>query len=357
MKNINVVTYCTGSSYGSMFQALGLKQALLDLGYESCILQAEHEPDKVYRNQIHGGFSLKKAVIFISRQLILKKLKTRHRNTNAFLDQYLDVEYFGDYQTLCENVRDRKCFLAGSDQIWNPLQLKPEFFLRFVPEGVKKVSYAASMGVRHVPEENKKLFEEYVRDFDMISVREEDCAEDIAEFTDREVSINIDPTFLVESEKWTGYCREYPIKKDYILVYPLYWNKTYNQELKRLHRKTGLDIVVVASNYRDVFANRWVFDADPGQLLWLIKNASAVVSSSFHGVAMSVIFQKKVAALVNPGAPSRIRSLLAILGYPELSVLDLAKDKPIDTEGISTRIAEERMEGISYLKKAMELYD
>ena len=105
MEKINVVTYCTGSSYGSMFQALGLKQALLELGYESCIIQVEHKPDKVYRNQIHGSLSLKKAIIFASRQMILKKLRRRHQNTNAFLDRFLDIEYFGDYQTLTESDR------------------------------------------------------------------------------------------------------------------------------------------------------------------------------------------------------------------------------------------------------------
>ena len=340
-----------------MFQALGLKQALLDLGYRSCIILTDQKPDKVYRNQLHGGPSLKKIMIFISRQLILEKLRCRHQNTNEFLDRFLDIEYFGDYQTLCAEVRDRKRFLAGSDQIWNPLQLKPEFFLRFVPEGIKKISYAASMGVLKVPEENKRQFEEYVRDFDMLSVREADCAAYISEFTNREVSTNIDPTFLVPLEKWETYCREYPIGKDYILVYPLYWNKEYNQQLKDLHKKTGLDIVVVASNYRGVYANKWVFDADPGQLLWLIKHASAVVSTSFHGVAMSVIFQKKVAALVNPGAPSRIRSLLARLGYPELSISDLDEDKQVDTAAVASQIMKERMKGITYLKRAMESYE
>lgn len=357
MEKINVVTYCTGSSYGSMFQALGLKQALLELGYESRIIQADRAPDTVYKNQIHGRLSLKKAVVFSSRQLVLKKLKRRHQNTKAFLDRYFDIEYFDDYQNLCANVKDRKYFLAGSDQIWNPLQLHPEFFLRFVPEGVKKISYAASMGVLNVPEENKKQFEDYVSDFDMLSVREADCAAYISEFSDKEVNTNIDPTFLLGVEKWETYCREYPIDNEYILVYPLYWNKAYNEELKKLHQKTGLDIVVVASNYRGVYANKWVFDADPGQILWLIKNASAVVSSSFHGVAMSVIFQKKVAALLNPGAPSRIRSLLTTLGYPELSILDLAEDKQIDFAAVTSQIMKERMKGITYLKRAMESYE
>lgn len=354
MDKVNVVTFCTGSSYGSMYQALGLKEALLELGFESTIIQPEKRPAPVYKNQIHGKLSLKKTIIFLQRMLILSKLQIRYQGTNAFLDRFLDIEYFGDYETLCLSVKDRKLFLAGSDQIWNPMAIRPEFFLRFVPEGVKRISYAASMGVLHVPEEKRQMFEAYVSDFDMLSVRESDCAAYIAEFAGKEVSTNIDPTFLLDSRKWENYCREYPIDKDYILVYPLYWNKAYNEELKKLHKKTGLDIVVVASNYRGVYANKWVFDADPGQLLWLIKHAAAVVSSSFHGVAMSIIFQKTVAAVVNPNAPSRIRSLLTCLDYPELTILDLADKKYNDTEHISFQIVKKRMEGMSYLQRALE---
>lgn len=52
--------------------------------------------------------------------------------------------------------------VVGSDQVWNTdlINKNYKFFLPFI-SGVKKISYAASIGLRDFPEDDKKLLKVY----------------------------------------------------------------------------------------------------------------------------------------------------------------------------------------------------
>lgn len=65
------------------------------------------------------------------------------------------------------------------------------------------------------------------------------------------------------------------------------------QKLKELHEKTGYKIVSIQNSLRPIYANKRVMDIGPKQFLWLMDHAEAVVTSSFHGTAFSVIFNKR----------------------------------------------------------------
>lgn len=349
MKNVIVSTYCDWNNYGSIMQSLGLKTALSSLGYESSLVIDHPAPPSQYipSLKISGNIvaCMRNFYAYMKKDLISRK----YNESNKFINDNVDILYYNNYETLKNNPPEADFFIAGSDQIWRPSSCHPVFFLDFVAEGQKRISYAASMGSTRIPENKKDIFTELVNSFDCISVREADNAEAIATVSDKPVSIHIDPAFLLSKEEWQKYSKPYPIKKPYILLYALYWDKALNKQIKALHKKTGYDVVAICNGLSKVWANKKLFDVDPGQFIWLIDNAESVISSSFHGVSFSIIFNKKLAAVINPALPSRITNLLDMLGVQNSSITEVCSHNTAFFSNTNSIIQSKKEEALKYL--------
>ena len=194
-----------------------------------------------------------------------------------------------------------------------------------------------------------------LKNFDSISVREEDMVPVIQKYIDKHVLQHIDPTFLISAAEWRRYENRYDIKKPYILVYALYWDRGLNDCLKKLHKKTGYQIISIQDGIRPIYANKRVLDAGPEEFLWLIDHAQAVVTSSFHGTAFSVIFNKSFYPVLNPNAPSRINSLVKTLHIPIAATLNMLMDFSPDYTKVNNYIKREKQRSIDYLRR--EIFD
>ena len=357
MKKACVATYCEWSSYGSIMQAIGLKKMLLQLGVESFVVRDCPAPlsEKYFPPKF--GKSPKQILLNIINNSRRSHQQRGYAGAVNFINKHVDVLYYDDYETLKKAPPVADYYIAGSDQIWHPELCSPLFFLDFVDEGVKKLSYAASMGVTAVSKEREEEFFKLLNGFSPISVREREVEEVIKSNTQARIDVHIDPTFLRPAEEWRQLSNPYPVKNPYILVYAIYWNRNWNRELKKLHRETGYDIVALGTGFPTVWCNRWISDADPGQFLWLIDHAQAVVTSSFHGVAFSLIFNKKLAAAVNPSAPSRICNILDTLHYTNAAIGEVMDVKPqcFETVNENIRIQQDRSTG--YLKEILEIHE
>ena len=353
MKKVKVLTYCTESSYGSILQAYALKQALLSLNAESEILMKKKAPSEKYRLRFQGPKTPKSLMRFLFQWLARHERAKRYEGTVAFLNEHMDIRYFDSISDL--EIDPNAYYLTGSDQVWNPGVLKEEFFLPFVPTGCKKITYAVSMGTLNVPAQAHQRFGDLVRGFPRISVREDSMIEVLQSYTDAKQERHIDPTFLLSSNRWRELEKEYPIHRPYILVFPLYWDASFNKELKALHKKTGKDIIVLSERKNSAYATKRIYDADVRQFLWLLDHADAVVSSSFHGVALSLILEKPLAAVINPAAPSRITSILSCLNYKNLTIGDLADGIAPEYSSVNQKISEETERSIRYLREVLEI--
>lgn len=354
VKTICVSTYCEWSSYGSVCQALALKQALLELGFDSFIIRDIPAP----ANSNDFGFKFSKSPRVLARNIInsfyRRKNETRYTNSVKFINDNVDIIYYNDYEVLKKNPPKANYYIAGSDQIWHPVLCKQSFFLDFLNLGQKRISYAASMGITDISEENRDRFAELVDKFDSISVREEQMIPVIKQFTDKTIHRHIDPTFLVGPEYWRSLSRDYPLNKPYILVYAINWDRKFNRELKKLHKKTKLDIVALCpGGISSVWANQKIYDADPSQFLWLIDNAEAVVASSFHGVALSLNLNKKLCAIVSSESPSRVSTLLNVFGVKNPKISDVMQFDLSDYISINKKIINEKNAALEYLKEVL----
>lgn len=349
MKSIKIVTYCTCSSIGSVLQSFALKKALLNIGYESKVLL---EYTKKRKRSISNPKQLCRQIF---KMMLHKKLHAAIRKRNQFISEYIDTvcyEDYGDLKKIAESD-ESSCYLAGSDQIWNPHRCNPVFFLDFL-ENKKCISYAASMGNTVVPSEKKEEFVRLIGNFDLISVRERECADAIDELTEKKAYVHIDPTFLMSAEDWRAYEVPYNVKEPYILLYMIYWDDSLKDKVKKLAKRTGLKVYTIKNGLSRAYGDKILYDVGINEFLWLVDHAEYVVTSSFHGVAMSAIFNKKFSAVINPASPSRIENLLRVLSIPHVDIQNLNSVDDFDYDTINRRIVEERQRGIEYLREALK---
>ena len=85
--------------------------------------------------------------------------------------------------------------MVGSDQVWNPDHFDEVYLLDFVPDNIRKISYASSIGVEQLPETLKGKYKKYLKRFDSISVRESKAADVIEKLVNKPVDVVLDPTF------------------------------------------------------------------------------------------------------------------------------------------------------------------
>ena len=343
---IHIVTYHNVYNYGAMLQAYGLQKKLQNMRYDVDFLNVAPPKKSIY-DPLHNWKKMVKNLMVFRYH---KSLLQGRRNCDTFVQQYLnEVEY--PTQIFPEDV-----YLSGSDQVWNPLSGVPEFFLGFVPDHIKKISYAASIGMSDIPADKLEDFQEKINRFQSISVRESRAKELVGGLTDKHVHQNIDPVFLLSKEEWKQLEKPISIKHKYILVYVLYQPQGLNEELKKLKEQTGYKIVVVGNfGYRNIFHDLFIRYAGPQEFIYLIRNAEMVVSSSFHGVAMSIVMEKEFLAWVNPSSPSRIESLLSLFGLQDRIVTSLrVPEKRIDYQMIQRVKEKEVKKAEDYLQQSIE---
>ena len=354
MKKVCIATYCEWNSYGSIMQSIGLKKALESLGCNSFIVKDNCAPAPTKRTPLLIGKNPKKIIINTYNNMLRKKTDARYRKAVEFINDNVDVMYYDNYEALKKNPPKADYYIAGSDQIWHPDLCKPLFFLDFLNSDARRLSYAASMGVTNIKPEKEMLFSSLVKGISSVSVRENEMVTVIGNYTQKNINVHIDPTFLLDADEWRTFEESYPIEKPYILVYAIYWDRKLNKELKRLHKKSGCNIVALCGGFSTVWANKKIFDASPGQFIWLVDNAEAVISSSFHGVAFALNFNKKLCSVINPKAPSRICSILDKLQMENCEIKDVLNSNISIYAKTNEIIKCERALAMAYLKELLD---
>lgn len=350
MKNACIVTYCEWTSYGSIMQSIGLKKALHSIGCKSFIIKDNPAPMPNINIHLSFGKNPKQLLLDMLNYTLRKKTALRYRKAVEFINQNVDIIYYNDYNTLLTDPPKADVYIAGSDQIWHPDICKPLFFLDFLRNGEKRHSFAASMGVTKIKPGKEKDFRFLIDNFHSLSVRENEMIPIIAPHADRPINVHIDPTFLIEKDEWRELEEEYVLNKPFVLVYAIYWDAKLNKKLKILHKKTGYAIVALCTGVSRVWSNKKIYDASPGQFLWLIDHAEAVITSSFHGVAFALNFNKKFSAVINPESPSRINSILDKFSVSAKLIEDVCDFDLTSYVEINQRIKTERESAIEYLK-------
>lgn len=91
---------------------------------------------------------------------------------------------------------------------------------------------------------------------------------------------------------------------------------------KRLADHYGLEIVDTGSIRKKWPANHVVWGYGPQEWLGLIDGAEFVLTNSFHGTALSIVFRKNLYVMTAGGVSSRLHSVLSDFGMQDRFVKD-----------------------------------
>lgn len=350
---VAMVTMNAEHNYGAALQAYALQEVIRGLGHDPAFVD-----QRLLVHSIAPSSSRPRDAFLRLQQLIHHAdLKQGRCAFDSFVNDYqrLTSERYASYSALAAAPPDADVYLTGSDQVWNTLNYQPINFLEFAPEGERRISYAASLGVDFIAEDHEIRVQQALSQFDAISVREKSAVRLLAPLVSQPVHVHVDPVLLLSMDEWRMISKPVDVLNEpYILVYVLYRPEWLNAWLKRLHRETGMSIVLVDVHaWRNIYRNRMIRSAGPREFLWLFDNASTVVTSSFHGTAFSVVFEKDFYALPNPSAPSRIRSLLSLVGLERREVNEITScnlPERIDYAGVRAAVARERERALGYLR-------
>ena len=169
--------------------------------------------------------------------------------------------------------------------------------MEWIPEQIKKITYAASFGVSNIPKYQIKGTKKFLGRIDNISVREQQGAQIVYDMINKKVPVVVDPTLLLDSDMWGGISANIQ-DKDYIFCYFLGDNKMAREMAIAMKKKTGKKIFSIPCmdeiNLEDLkFGDKQLYDVGPSEFLSYIKNAAYVITDSFHGTVFSVLFNKQ----------------------------------------------------------------
>ena len=349
MTKIALTTKYSAYNFGAMLQTYALQRTLNTLGAECLVVDA----DRQKRPTEALGRSPRALINGLFYRLHKNQLDAGYEKFETFMLGMPLTSHYETYGQLQANPPVADVYLTGSDQVWNPMKVSDNYFLRFAPNEAVRAAYAASLGVSDLPQGCQSVYREYLQDFDYISVREQDAKKTLDTCLGTDAKVHIDPVFLLEKDTWQEVAVAPDMKKPYILCYILYRPAWLNRWLRMLHKKTGMAIVVVSSDpFRNVYHTEQVRDAGPCEMLGLIQNAAFVITSSFHGTALSIVNEKPFYAVVNPAAPSRIQNLLTLFGLEERAIGDASVDTllPLDYAEIKPRVEGQRKQALEYLQ-------
>lgn len=292
--SIGIITFQASHNFGSMLQAFALKEYLKQIDKTVSIVNYRTNNQK----DIYSVFTKRKGFKYILKNaysaLHYGALKSKYKKFEAFL--YDELECKNEYGPIGQ-IQNAKYDLVvfGSDQIWNISA--NDFDWLYLGEGVltRKIAYAVSCGPGKFEIAEKKRISEDLNCFDLISVRDNATKAFVENNSIKIAEVVCDPVFLLEKQQWeqlmTTAPRNFPEK--YIFFYSLGCDKRMNRIVRKISKALNLPIVTLnTSNQNDMFLGKKILDSGPKEFITIIRNASVVVTSSFHAMLFSVIFNK-----------------------------------------------------------------
>lgn len=341
---IGIFTFHSAINYGAVLQAYALQEYLKSLGHNVSII--DYRPSYIQKSYrlINREFAFKMDIKWLIREMcvIPIRLKRRHR-FNLFRQTFLNVELLD----LNSSDNDFDVFVFGSDQIWNPnitAGLDPVFWGEArCCKNKECIAYAASAGhysnISNTYVQNMKKF--LINNFIKVSVREDD----LLSFREDSVSIQktIDPVLLAGNNVFNRIV-SIPKEKNYLLLYMLTRDEDAVTYARNLAQTMDLSLIEIVSTHESLFGKHLKQALSPNSFLGYIKEASFVVTTSFHGTAFSVLFNKQFSTItkgVEIGA--RAYDLLKSLGL-ESRIVDLSCYDSVDLSYINYDVVNHRLE-------------
>lgn len=300
---IGILTFHSQLNYGALLQCWALSKMIKLLGHQPIVL------DKWKNGRCGTTGPLEqtrveslKNLIRIIIGMIHVGVISRYRKTRAFLRNVgLTDFHFCSWSEL-DRPLGVDCVVAGSDQIWNCAIWSDlsTYMLENAPE-VPFISYAASFGIREIPNEFRSQYKEGLSRYCARSVREDEGLQ-IVKNLGLDATTVVDPTILLPPCEWYKMIskKSHEQRSDFILLYLIGLNSIeFIREASRVAGDLQVKFVLVTPAMT-VYPRYALWERHPGVLLAanagpydfvrLISKARAVITDSFHATAISSIY-------------------------------------------------------------------
>lgn len=342
---VGILTQHFYRNYGGILQNWALQQVMQKLGHEP--LTFEHDT----------CYSRRRWLMRTAKQVLQKKSlnnlpqypykgRIGHKPFILFILKNLCSVPVHDFTRNLEAKYGIDAFIVGSDQVWRPAFNHGRLynmFLDFASDSVKKIAYAASFGVSgwEYSKSQTEKCRELVSRFNAVSVREDSGITLCRDYLGIDAQLVLDPTLLLDRNDYERLTDGIPERGTYVFVYALHLNDDIINlsDQKATELKTTVKTILSGKMMKkeDNLEN-WIAS---------FRDASYVVTDSFHGMVFSIIFNKPFLIIKNKsGGTARYYSLLKQLELEDRIVDDI---NFLPTRNINWEIVNEKRK---YLKES-----
>lgn len=386
---IGILTLSLSSNYGGILQCYALQTVLERMGHEIVVLdRASAAPSAglvirrcgsvlkcLVRRYILGQKNIAILSPWSQMYVIDKRDLTDCSVLLKFVRKHINITRpLRSSEALLKRVKRQKldCFIVGSDQVWRECYspFLADCFAGFFPPDDKmlKITYGASFGTSENPisEQMLETCKSLSSRFDAISVREQSAVGLVEQYFGKHAELVLDPTLLLDAddyviEKPKTACSE-ATEHDTLVSYVLDTDGQKAKIANDVACELGLKESFMGLSPKKS-------DGSPDKMIpvqsWLdnFRNASFVVTDSFHGCVFSVINRKPFIAIVNHSrGADRFVSMLSQLGlegrmvndYEEFNAHRSELIAPIDYAEVYSRLQKLKAHSLGYLSGMLE---
>lgn len=371
---IGILTFYWADDYGALLQSYAIKTYLNR--YQETILipyfpeELRHRYRFIQFNKRDKGLGkcyrvVRQIIGQISRGVFYSNWKAKCK-ISRFRKRYLtdNSRRLRNSWEIYEFHKGIDTYVVGSDQVWNPRiteGLQEGYFCTFKTwrkSHSRYVAYAASIGSERLEESFDQLVSEYLDHFDAISLREHSAVPYIEKLCDKNLEVVLDPVFLIGREGWEALIRtNRKRRKGYIAVYYTEYNQKMADYLKQLEQETGFYILLLAPKNRGFHCTDNQVNAvgcGPLEFLEYLYHAEYVVTNSFHGLAMSIIFHKPFVVFPHSVRNARLSDILHTV-HLEARIVEEGQTTELIREKIDwTKVDESLEKAVGYSKMFIE---
>lgn len=365
---VGLITFHAAYNYGSVLQAFATQKAVYSLGNNCEIINYRFKGQKEFYRLIRFKYGLRTTLSdLIQFPVFKKKMIREYKFEKFFIKYFVLTDEFSEPSDILDSKLGYDVYLSGSDQIWSKYSSElyyedwkyiDPYILKFTEK--KKIAYASSIGSMTDMDLNKiKL---WISKYDHISMRERSMADRLSKYLNRSIDKVLDPTLLYKADDYISWFNLKYIRDNYILFYSLRGPKVVNEqrrELIQLAKRTGFKIYSITPYC--YFPNNKYYknkiESGVEDFLQLIMNSKMIITDSFHGTALSIIFNKDFYSICRGwDTDYRKNDLLNDLGITNRSISNISNcdiTSKIDYKQVNEKLDILRRHSFDYLQNAI----
>ena len=353
---IGIITFFNYCNFGAALQCAGLAQVLKDLGHEpeyidyTCPFIANPFGLNSLKKRGPVGYVYTSAghVFYLPRHGLFRKFRESIPHTAP-----VGPDSIADYADCYD------AYITGSDQVWNTklTDFDKHFFLDFVRDPNKKLSYSASFGGASIDEKRADEYAELLRDFRAVSVREDYGAELVKRLTGKDAAVLLDPTLLLHREDWEKLAAPGKKKRPTLLVYQMGFSGAMVKTANAIAREKKVAVDYIPFPLGGVVPGKYQLRLGPREWLAQFRDADYIVTDSYHGIIFAILFEKQFLVVADGQHKNqRAISLLTRLGLTDRVVTGESHDidRPIDYARVKAILEEDRQKSIDWLRRQLD---